>query len=48
MKNKLLLVGFLIVLGVGLFLGYRLGKPKQPNEQVSSQSIVQALKHKDF
>ncbi len=48
MKTKLLLVGFLIVLGVGLFAGYRLGKPKQVSEQASSQSIVQALKHEGF
>lgn len=48
MKTKLLLVGFLIVLGMGLFVGYRLGKPKQASEQVSSQSIVQALQHEGF
>jgi hypothetical protein len=48
MKTKLFLLGFLIVLGIGLFVGYRLGKPKQADEQVSSQSIVQALKHEGF
>lgn len=48
MKTKLLLLGFLIVLVGGLFVGYRLGKPKQVDEQVSSQSIVQALKHEGF
>lgn len=48
MKNKLILVALLIVLGLGLFAGYRLGKPKQADEQVSSQSIVQALKHEGF
>lgn len=48
MKTKLLLVGLLIVIGASLFAGYRLGKPKQANEEVSSQSIVQALKHEGF
>ncbi len=48
MKTKLLLVGLLVVIGASLFVGYRLGKPKAQNEQVSSQSIVQALKHEGF
>lgn len=48
MKNKLILVGILVVLAGGLFIGYRIGKPKSPAEQVSSQSIIQALKHEGF
>jgi hypothetical protein len=48
MKNKLIVVGILLVLAVGLFIGYRIGKPNTPGEQVSSQSIVQALKHEGF
>mgnify|MGYP000095926714 CR=1 FL=1 len=48
MKNKLILVGVLIAVVVALFIGYRLGKPNTPAEQVNSQSIVQALKHEGF
>ncbi len=48
MRNRLLLIGFLIVLALGLFIGYRIGRPTPPGEQVSSQSIVQALKHEGF
>lgn len=48
MKNKLIIIGVLLVLVGGIFLGYRLGKPNKPGEQVSSQSIVQALKHEGF
>ncbi|MCX6780002.1 MAG: DUF4230 domain-containing protein [Candidatus Magasanikbacteria bacterium] len=48
MKNKILAIGFLFVLALGLFVGYRIGKPNLPGEQVSSQSIVQALKHEGF
>ncbi|MBI2037777.1 MAG: DUF4230 domain-containing protein [Candidatus Magasanikbacteria bacterium] len=48
MKNKLITIGVLVIVAASLFVGYRLGKPNQPGEQVSSQSIVQALKHEGF
>ncbi len=48
MKNKLITIGVLVIVAASLLVGYRLGKPSQPGEQVSSQSIVQALKHEGF
>jgi len=48
MKNKLLALLAVLLLGIGLFLGYRLGRPQMPSEQLSSQSVVQALKHEGF
>ncbi len=48
MRNKLLLIAFLLCFAFALFIGYKIGKPTPPSEQVNSQSIVQALKHEGF
>lgn len=48
MKNRLILIAFVVALLLALFVGYRLGKPTSPSEQASSQSIMQALKHEGF
>lgn len=48
MKNKVFIVLGIILVGVGLFVGYRLGKPAGSVERVTTQSIMQALKHEGF
>lgn len=47
-KSTMLTIGILLVVVASLFVGYRFGRPNTPGEQVSSQSIVQALKHEGF
>ncbi len=48
LKSKFITVGFLCMLAVGGFVGYRLAKPAAKSEAITSQSVVQALKHEGF
>lgn len=48
LKSKLIIIGFIVMLGVGGFVGYRLALPQKKTAEVTSQSIMQALQREGF